>query len=61
MRTLGCFLDRLAAFVFFEVVTPLTSRAGCFVGLLCLEVCLVVNDVCKRMPAVMDGLLVGNK
>lgn len=51
MRTLGRLLDRLTAFEFFEVVTPLTSRAGCFVGLLCLEVRLVVNDVCKRIPA----------
>ena len=60
-RTLGCLLDRLTAFVLFEVVTPLTLRAGCFVGLPCLEVCLVVNEVSERILARMDSLSVGNK
>jgi len=58
-RTLGCLLNCLAAFVFFEVVTLLTLRAGCFVEPLRLNVCLVVDDVGRRMPAITDRFQVG--
>lgn len=49
----------LAALVVLEVTAPLTSRAGCFVGLLCLEVCLVVNGVSTRILAVTVGVKFG--